>query len=115
MAHLKLVHSITSEVSNNILEETKAKLGFTPNMYFTMGQNASLLDSYAYAYNSFRVNGGFTPVEQEVILLSVAFENQCQYCMAAHSFVADKMTMVPWLYRKPCLRDHHRYCCKNHE
>jgi len=95
MANLKLFTPISSEISNNILEETKAKMGFVPNMYLKMGHNAALLDSYAYAYNSFRQNSGFTPVEQEVVFLSVAFENACTYCMAAHSFVADKMTKVP--------------------
>ncbi len=95
MANLKLNIPISSEISNKILDDTKAKMGFAPNMYLKMGQNPALLDSYAYAYNSFRKNAGFTPVEQEVILLSVAFENACTYCMAAHSFVADKMTNVP--------------------
>jgi len=95
MANLKLSTPISSEISNTILEKTKAKMGFVPNMYLTMGQNPALLDSYAYAYNSFRKNAGFSPVEQEVILLSVAFENNCNYCMAAHSFVADNMTKVP--------------------
>ncbi len=95
MANLKLVTPISSEISSAILEETKAKMGFVPNMYFAMGQNPALLDSYAYAYNSFRKNAGFSPVEQEVVLLSVAFENRCNYCMAAHSFVADNITKVP--------------------
>lgn len=95
MANLKLPHPISSEISNNIIAATKAKMGFAPNMYLKMGQNPALLDSYVYAYNSFRKNAGFTPVEQEVILLSVAFENACSYCMAAHSFVADNMTKVP--------------------
>ena len=95
MANLKLTTPISSEISNKILAKTKAKMGFAPNMYLKMGQNPALLDSYAYAYNSFRQNAGFTPVEQEVILLSVAYENACTYCMAAHSFVADNMTKVP--------------------
>ena len=95
MANLKLTNPISSEISKNILEDTKAKMGFAPNMYHKMGQNPALLDSYVYAYNNFRKNAGFSPVEQEVILLSVAYENGCSYCMAAHSFVADNMMKVP--------------------
>lgn len=95
MANLKLASPISSEISNVIIENTKAKMGFAPNMYLKMGQNPALLDAYAYAYNSFRKNAGFSPVEQEVILLSVAYQNACPYCMAAHSFVADNMTKVP--------------------
>lgn len=95
MANLKLQEKTLSPTSSKILSEAKNKLGFVPNMYEKFAHNRSLLDAYSYSYNSFRVNAGFTPVEQEVILLSVAYVNNCEYCMAAHSFVADNMTKVP--------------------
>ncbi|MGY3052501.1 putative peroxidase-related enzyme [Pedobacter sp. UYEF25] len=95
MANLKLENTSTSEITNAILENSKKTLGFVPNMYVTMGANPALLDSYIYSYNSFRANSGFTPVEQEVVFLTVAYENNCEYCMAAHSFIADKMSKVP--------------------
>lgn len=82
-------------ISKKILEAAKNGMGMIPNMYSTMANNPALLDAYSYAYKSFRENAGFTPVEQEIIFLSVAFENDCDYCMAAHSFVADKMSKVP--------------------
>lgn len=82
-------------IASNILKKTKESLGFIPNMYAGMAINPSLLDSYAYSYNSFRQHSGFSPQEQEVIFLSVAYENNCEYCVAAHSFVGDKMTHVP--------------------
>lgn len=56
-------------------------------MYKSMGNNPALLDAYIYSYNSFRANSGFNSVEQEVVFLSVAYENNCEYCMAAHSFI----------------------------
>ena len=95
MANLKLENISTSEITNAILANSKKTLGFVPNMYVTMGANPALLDSYIYSYNSFRANSGFTPVEQEVVFLTVAYENNCEYCMAAHSFIADKMSKVP--------------------
>ncbi len=82
-------------VSSKILSASKDKLGFVPNMYSGMANNAALLDGYTYAYNSFRANSGFSPQEQEVVFLSIAYENNCNYCMAAHSFVGDNMTQVP--------------------
>lgn len=30
-----------------------------------------------------------------MVFLSAAYENNCEYCMAAHSFIGDKMTKVP--------------------
>jgi len=95
MAHLKLENNPVSPVSQGIFDSTQKALGFVPNMYKDMGNNPALLDAYTYSYHSFRANSGFSPVEQEVVFLSVAYENNCEYCMAAHSFVGDMMTKVP--------------------
>lgn len=84
-----------AEPAKTILANTKKSLGFIPNMYGFLAGNPALLDGYAYAYNSFRTHSGFSPVEQEVILLSVSLENECEYCVSAHSFVADNMSKVP--------------------
>lgn len=85
----------TPEESKKILQEAKEKLGFVPNMYKFMAKNPSLLDSYYHAYDAFRELAGFTPAEQEVLFLSISFENECHYCMAAHSFLGDKVSNVP--------------------
>lgn len=95
MAHLKLENNPVSPISQAIFDNTQKTLGFVPNMYKSMGQNPALLDTYIYGYNSFRANSGFNSVEQEVVFLSVAYENNCEYCTAAHSFIADKMSKVP--------------------
>ena len=79
MAHLKLENNTTSPLSQGILDNTKKTLGFVPNMYHKMANNTALLDAYTYTYNSFRVNSGFNSVEQEVVFLSVAYENNCEY------------------------------------
>ena len=95
MAHLKLENNSISLISEEIFDKTQKGLGFVPNMYKKMGNNPALLDAYTYAYNSFRAHSGFNPVEQDVVFLSVAYENNCEYCMAAHSFVGDVMSKVP--------------------
>jgi uncharacterized peroxidase-related enzyme len=82
-------------ISKNILEAAQKGMGMIPNMYGGMANNPALLDAYSHAYKSFRENAGFTSQEQEIIFLSVAYENDCDYCMAAHSFVADMMSKVP--------------------
>jgi len=91
---LKSVSNV-DETSAEILNKTAKGLGFIPNMYAGMANNTALLDGYVHAYKSFRANAGFTPPEQEVIFLSAAVENECDYCVAAHSFVGDNMTKVP--------------------
>ncbi|OUR94510.1 alkylhydroperoxidase [Flavobacteriales bacterium 34_180_T64] len=82
-------------ISAKILEAAKKGMGMIPNMYATMANNTALFDAYSHSYKTFRENAGFTSQEQEIIFLSIAFENECDYCMSAHSFVADKMSKVP--------------------
>lgn len=84
-----------SPAAREIMLKTKKALGFIPNMYSGMAGNPALLDAYTYAYSTFRAQAGFSPQEQEVIFLSVAYENSCEYCVAAHSFIADSMSKVP--------------------
>jgi uncharacterized peroxidase-related enzyme len=81
--------------ARGLLETAKRQLGFVPNMYGAMVNEPALFESYATTYVLFRAECGFTPAEQEVILLVISRGNTCDYCMAAHSFVADKMSKVP--------------------
>lgn len=82
-------------VAREILETSQKQLGFVPNMYAVMANSPGLLSTYAHGYAHFRQESGFTPIEQEVVLLTVSRENGCHYCVAAHSFVADAMSKVP--------------------
>lgn len=91
---LKTIENAGS-LAGKIMQATNDLMGFVPNMYGIMANNPALLDAYTYTYHTFRENAGFTSVEQEIIFLSVAYENQCGYCVAAHSFVGDKMSGVP--------------------
>lgn len=77
------------------LRVARATLGFMPNMYEVMANSPGLIDTYIHGYERFRTLSGFTPVEQEVVLLAISRENGCTYCVAAHSFIADKMSGVP--------------------
>jgi uncharacterized peroxidase-related enzyme len=81
-------------VSKEIIDGTKAKLGFVPNMYRTMVNSGGYLSTYAHGYNAFRQHSGFTPIEQELIFLVISRENGCDYCTAAHSMIADKVSKL---------------------
>ncbi|WAK01020.1 carboxymuconolactone decarboxylase family protein [Methylobacter sp. YRD-M1] len=77
------------------LQQAQEKMGFIPNMYARMANSPGLFDAYQQGYAMFRAESGFTPAEQEVVFLTISRANGCEYCMAAHSFVADKMSNVP--------------------
>jgi len=84
-----------NERAKPLLEAAKKQAGMIPNMYENMANLPALLETYGTGYHLFRKEGGFTPAEQEVIFLTISKENGCDYCMAAHSVVADMMSKVP--------------------
>ena len=81
--------------AKTILEDSQKKLGFVPNMYNAMANSPGLLNTYIQGYGAFRENSGFSPIEQEVIFLAISQVNGCEYCMAAHSFLAEAASGVP--------------------
>ncbi len=81
--------------ARDILANTKASTGMIPNMYANMANSPSMLQVYVDGYSLFRAESGFTPAEQEVVFLTISRENECHYCMAAHSFIADNMSKLP--------------------
>jgi uncharacterized peroxidase-related enzyme len=81
-------------VSTPLLEAQK-KMGMVPNMYRAMANLPALLDAYQNGYQQIREKSGFSAIEQEVLFLSISRENGCEYCVAAHSFIADAMSKVP--------------------
>lgn len=81
--------------AKDVMEGAQKKMGMVPNMYRTMANLPGLLGAYARGYDLFREQGGFNPVEQEVVLITISRENGCDYCVAAHSFIADNLSKVP--------------------
>ena len=82
-------------VARAILEKALSQVGFIPNMYSNMANMPGLLDTYLNGYAAFREQGEFTPAEQEVVFLTISRDNECSYCVAAHSVLADTMSGVP--------------------
>lgn len=72
-----------------LLATIQANLGFIPNMYAAMANAPELLETYLLGDERFRQGSSFSPIEQEIILLSISYINGCSYCMTAHSTLAD--------------------------
>ena len=75
--------------SGELLDEAKAQVGMVPNMYAEMANSPGLLSTYLFGQDQFRRHSGFNPSEQETILLAISHFNGCEYCMGAHSTIAD--------------------------
>jgi uncharacterized peroxidase-related enzyme len=83
------IHTIESApaASRTSLEGLQKELGFVPNLAASMAESPSLIEAFT-AVRSILGRSAFTPLEREVISLAVSFENDCTYCMAAHSTFA---------------------------
>lgn len=78
-----------------LLDQALKQIGFIPNMYSNMVIAPALLSTYMHGYGLFRTESGLKPAEQEVVFLAISRANGCDYCTAAHSMIADKMSGVP--------------------
>lgn len=83
------------EGSKEVLENVQKNMGAIPNIYSYMANAPSLIQTYTAGVEAFARSSGFSKVEQEVIFLSISRENACDYCMSAHSFLADNISNVP--------------------
>jgi uncharacterized peroxidase-related enzyme len=72
--------------SRELLEKVNAAFGFTPNLTRVLAGAPAALEAYLTVGGIFDTTS-LSPQEQETVLLSVSFENECGYCMAAHSVV----------------------------
>lgn len=96
MRELSSVNAATAdEAQLKLLDTAKKQVGFIPNMYANMVNAPAVLDTYLHGYSLFRGESAFTSAEQEVIFLSISKVNGCDYCTAAHSMIADKVSGVP--------------------
>lgn len=84
-----------TDSQKELLIKAKKENKMIPNMYKAMANSPILLKSYLTAYKDFREHSDFSPAEQEVVFLTISVENNCNYCMAAHSLLADMVSKVP--------------------
>jgi len=92
-----------------ILEAANKGLGFIPNLYAHLAEAPVALEAYKQL-GAILEKSSFTPEEQQVVLISASIENRCEYCVAAHSFLARNLVKVDGarvdaLRGQSCLQD----------
>lgn len=75
------------EAARESLAQAKRAFGFVPNLLGVLAQAPQALKAYVTLSSLFS-KSSLSPTEQQVVLLTVSFENECPYCMAAHTAVA---------------------------
>lgn len=79
--------------SRETLVNATTSYGFLPNLLAVMADAPSLLEAYRTIGKLFD-RTSLTPIERQVVLLTVSYENDCEYCVAAHTAISG-MQKVP--------------------
>jgi uncharacterized peroxidase-related enzyme len=83
----------TTGKSKDLFNAIQGKLGMVPNMMRTMGNSPAVLNGYlsfSGALGESSIGGKLG----ELIALTVANVNSCEYCNAAHSFIGEKLVGI---------------------
>lgn len=79
--------------SRELLSDVQKRFGFVPNLMGVLAHAPAALKAYLSLSELFS-RSSLSPIEQQAVLLAVSAENDCRYCVAAHS-VGAKMAGVP--------------------
>ncbi len=94
MARLKLVSPETAiGKTKDLYSVIQSKLGVVPNMMQTMGNSSAFLEGYLNL-NSALGSGKLGAKVGELIALTVAEINACNYCLSAHSYLGANLVKL---------------------
>lgn len=77
-----------------LLEGPEKHLGFVPNLLSGLSNSPATLASYLDLGKHF-AKVGLTGIEMQTVLVVASVENECAYCVAAHSTFATNMKIDP--------------------
>ena len=81
------------EKSAELLANAEKAFGFIPNLLGILAESPAALNGYLSAGQIFD-QSSFSPTERQVVILSASRFNNCRYCVAAHSVIAN-LQQVP--------------------
>lgn len=75
------------------LESLQKQLGFIPNLHAKLATAPAALQAYLRLTQIYE-KSSLTPTEQQIVSISASVENNCEFCVGAHSFIARNMVKV---------------------
>ena len=76
--------------TKELFNAVQAKLGSVPNMMRTMANSEAVLEGYLNLSGALS-HGKLNNKTGELIALAVSDSNSCDYCLAAHTFIGEKL------------------------
>jgi len=75
------------ETTKQTLKEVKQAYGMLPNLYGYLAESPVALNAYLHINDQLMKHSSLTPVQVQVALLAISAVNNCEFCVAAHSWV----------------------------
>lgn len=82
--------------SAGLIRATTTALGFTPAPVARMAESPELLEAFTTCNRLFQ-SGTLTPLEREVVVLTVVTAARCHYCVAMHTATLQRLGADPEL------------------
>ncbi len=64
------------------------KMGFVPSLYAVFAENPAVLHAYTQLADQLGQTG-LSPLEQQVVTITASVENECHFCVAAHTTISE--------------------------
>jgi len=81
------------EESKGMIKSAQEGFGMLPNLHAILAEAPSSYEAYSWLYNKFTQETTFTPLEQQVVMMASNFDNNCHYCVPAHTWIMKSAKM----------------------
>ncbi|MFN3212614.1 MAG: carboxymuconolactone decarboxylase family protein [Henriciella sp.] len=89
MAKFTLHTSSTApEGARDFIAGVEKKMGFVPSLYAVFAENPTVLTAYTQLSEQL-AKSGLTPLEQQIVTITASVENECHFCVAAHTTISE--------------------------
>jgi alkylhydroperoxidase family enzyme len=82
------------EASKPLLAESRKAFGMIPNLHAALAESPAALEAYKNLHELFQQTS-FDADELTVVWQTLNVEHECQYCVAAHTAIANMMKVDP--------------------
>ncbi len=73
--------------SKEMIEKSLARYKFLPNLHGVMAGSPVMYEAYQ-SVGAIYAKASLSVLERQIVLQSINYENECHYCLAAHSMIA---------------------------
>lgn len=89
MAKFTLHNSSTApEGAHDFIAGVEKKMGFVPSLYAVFAENPAVLHAYTQLSDQL-AKTGLSPLEQQIVTITASVENECHFCVAAHTTISE--------------------------